>query len=42
MTRDDDPIARQIKALISFVVSGISNKNTQGRLRGKFVYGCGG
>jgi hypothetical protein len=42
MTRYDDLIAIKIKTPIPFVVSRITQKNTQSSLRSKFVCSCSG
>jgi hypothetical protein len=38
---DDYLIGRHVKTAVSFVVSRVTKKNTQGRSRSEFVGGCG-
>jgi hypothetical protein len=42
MTRDDDPIAGTIETPVPFVVSGVPQKDIEGRPRSKLVRGGGG
>ena len=42
MKRDDQSVGGEIKAAVSFMMSGITQENTQGRPRGKFMCGSGG
>ena len=42
MPGDDDSICREIKAAISFVVSGIAKEDTQGRAGSEFMGSSGG
>ena len=37
MPGDDDSVGREVKAAISFVMSGIAKEDTQGGVGGKFV-----
>jgi len=37
MPGDDDSVGREVKAAISFVMSGIAKEDTQGGAGGKFV-----
>jgi hypothetical protein len=39
MSRDDDVVGGEIKTPVTFVVSGVSEKNTSGGLRCQFVSG---
>jgi hypothetical protein len=39
MLRDDDVVGGEIKTPVTFVVSGVSEKNTSGGLRCQFVSG---
>ena len=41
MPGDDDSICREIKAAISFVMSGIAKEDAQGGARGEFMWSCG-
>jgi hypothetical protein len=38
---DDYLVGRHVKTAVSFVVSRVTKKSTQGRLRSEFVGGCG-
>ena len=42
MTRDDDFVGQGIKAVVSFVMSRVGEKNTQGGARDKLVWSSGG
>ena len=39
---DDYLVGRHVKTAVSFVVSRVTKKSTQGRSRSEFVGGCGG
>jgi hypothetical protein len=39
---DDYLVGRHVKTAVSFVVSRVAKKSTQGRSRSEFVGGCGG
>jgi hypothetical protein len=39
VSRDDDVVGGEIKTLVTFVVSGVSEENTFGGLRCQFVSG---
>ena len=41
MTRDDQSIGREVKAVVSFMVSGITQEDAESRARGEFVGNCG-
>ena len=42
MSGDDYLVGRHVKTAVSFVVSRVAKKSTQGRSRSEFVGGCGG
>ena len=42
MPRDDDSVGGEIKAAVSFVMSGIAKEDAQGGARGEFMWSCGG
>jgi hypothetical protein len=42
MSRDDDVVGGEIKTLLTFVVSRVSEENTSGGLGCQFVRGFGG
>jgi hypothetical protein len=39
---DDYLVGRHVKTAVSFMVSRVTKKSTQGRSRSEFVGGCGG
>ena len=41
MPRNNDSIGREVKAALSFMVSGVAQEDAQGGARGEFVGGCG-
>jgi hypothetical protein len=41
MTRDDDPIGREIEAPVAFVIGGVADEGTQSGTGSKFVGGGG-
>ena len=42
MLGGDDSICGQIKAAVSFMMSGIAKEDAQGGARGEFLWSCGG
>ena len=42
MLGGDDSICGQIKAAVSFMMSGIAKEDAQGGARGEFMWSCGG
>jgi hypothetical protein len=42
VSRDDDPVARHVKTVTSFVMSGIAKENAHSETRGEFMSGCSG
>ena len=42
MQRDDDSVGGEIKAAVSFVMSGIAKEDAQGGAWGEFMWSCGG
>ena len=41
MPRNNDSVGREVKAALSFMVSGVAQEDAQGGARGEFVGGCG-
>jgi hypothetical protein len=41
MSRDDDVVGREIEALVTFVINGVSEENTMSGLGGQFVGSLG-
>ena len=41
MPRNNDSVGREVKAVVSFMVSGVAQEDAQGGARGEFVGGCG-
>ena len=41
MPRNNDSDGREVKAAVSFMVSGVAQEDAQGGVRGEFVGGCG-